>query len=121
MDEKYDLLKHPNVVFTTDGKGKPYEHGGTENAVATISFTDASQAQLPEPEALETEYNHTSEAVWGCPHHFRSKVGRIFTGHHPRRRSTWELQNRHIFQICSMQNLRIKITQSKGEIYYDFQ
>ncbi len=61
MDEKYDLLKHPNVVFTTDGKGKPYEHGGTENAVATISFTDASQAQLPEPEALETEYELLSD------------------------------------------------------------
>lgn len=61
MDEKYDLLKHPNVVFTTDGKGKPYEHGGTENAVATISFTDASQAQLRSPEALETEYELLSD------------------------------------------------------------
>lgn len=61
MDEKYDLLKHPNVVFTTDGKGKPYEHGGTENAVATISFADVSQAQLPEPEALETEYELLSD------------------------------------------------------------
>ena len=46
MDEKYDLLKHPNVVFTTDGKGEPYLHGGTENAVATISFAGASAAQM---------------------------------------------------------------------------
>ena len=38
MDEKYDILKHPNVALTTDGQTKPYQHGGTENAVATISL-----------------------------------------------------------------------------------
>ena len=36
MDFKYDILKHPNVAFTTDGKEKPYLHGGTENAIASI-------------------------------------------------------------------------------------
>ena len=36
MDEKYDILKHPNVALTTDGKAKPYQQGGTENAVATL-------------------------------------------------------------------------------------
>ena len=35
-DKKYDILKHPNVAYTTDGKGKPYCHGGTENAIGTI-------------------------------------------------------------------------------------
>ena len=40
MDDKYDILKHPNVALTTDGKAKPYIHGGTENAVATITFAD---------------------------------------------------------------------------------
>lgn len=61
MDEKYDLLKHPKVVFTTDGKGTPYEHGGTENAVATISFAAVSAAIMPEPEAPETEYELLSD------------------------------------------------------------
>lgn len=42
IDEKYDLLKHPNVKYTTDGNGKPYQHGGTEHAVATITFMDNS-------------------------------------------------------------------------------
>ncbi len=37
IDEKYDLLKHPYVKYTTDGKGKPYQHGGTENAVASLT------------------------------------------------------------------------------------
>ncbi|MDO5571842.1 MAG: type IV secretory system conjugative DNA transfer family protein [Bacteroidales bacterium] len=37
-DLKYDILKHPNVSYTTDGKGKSYEHGNTNQAVATISI-----------------------------------------------------------------------------------
>ena len=40
MDEKYELLKHPNVGLTTDGHGKPYEHGTTEHSVGTITFAD---------------------------------------------------------------------------------
>ena len=47
-DEKYNILKHPNVGLTTDGSAKPYLHGGTERAVATLRFTKADkQAQLP--------------------------------------------------------------------------
>ena len=40
MDLKYDILKHPNVSKTTDGKEKPYIHGGIENAVASISVVN---------------------------------------------------------------------------------
>ena len=40
MDFKYDILKHPNVSKTTDGKAKPYMHGGTEQAVASIIFDE---------------------------------------------------------------------------------
>ena len=29
MDEKYDLLKHPNIKYTTDGGAPVYSHGGT--------------------------------------------------------------------------------------------
>ena len=39
-DFKYDILKHPNVSKTTDGKAKPYLHGGTEQAVASIIFDE---------------------------------------------------------------------------------
>ena len=41
MDEKYDILKHPNIALTEDGGAASYEHGGTENAVATLSFAGA--------------------------------------------------------------------------------
>lgn len=36
MDLKYNILKHPNVDYTTDGKGKPYVHGKTDKATASI-------------------------------------------------------------------------------------
>lgn len=35
-DLKYDILKHPNVALTTDGKAKPYVHGKINNAIATV-------------------------------------------------------------------------------------
>lgn len=39
-DLKYDILKHPNVASTTDGKGKPYVHGKTDKATASIVVLD---------------------------------------------------------------------------------
>ena len=36
MDLKYDILKHPNVLQTTDGNETAYVHGSIRNAVATI-------------------------------------------------------------------------------------
>jgi len=55
MDEKYDILGHPNVKYTTDGAGNPYEHGGTENAVATLSLIGIDAEHLP---VMEFETNH---------------------------------------------------------------
>lgn len=43
VDYKYNILKHPNVEYTTDGKGKPYIHGGTERARATIFLNEKLQ------------------------------------------------------------------------------
>lgn len=37
-DLKYDILKHPNVSLTTDGKAKPYEHGKVTNAIASVQI-----------------------------------------------------------------------------------
>ncbi|MGN8626896.1 VirD4-like conjugal transfer protein, CD1115 family [Bulleidia sp. HCP3S3_G12] len=33
MDKKYDLLKHPNINETTDGKQKPYIHGTVRHCI----------------------------------------------------------------------------------------
>lgn len=68
LDEKYDILKHPSVALTTDGKASPYVHGGTENAVATISFAPAG-IELTDPgKDIETMYellsNEELEAIY---------------------------------------------------------
>ena len=70
MDEKINLMKLPNVALTTDGKAKPYEHGGTEHAVAAISLAAVSAAQAPEPEAPETEYELLSDEEIAALFHF---------------------------------------------------
>lgn len=36
LDEKYNTFKHHNFHKTEDGGFKPYLHGNTENAIATI-------------------------------------------------------------------------------------
>ncbi len=42
MDEKYDILKHPNIALTTDGGAEPYIHGEDILSIAAISMdTDA--------------------------------------------------------------------------------
>lgn len=57
MDFKYDILKHPNVAKTTDGKEKPYIHGGTENAVASISIFDGvPNMPITEIEEIDGDY-----------------------------------------------------------------
>ena len=57
MDLKYDILKHPNVAKTTDGKEKPYIHGGTENAVASISIVENdSDVSYTEIEETDSDY-----------------------------------------------------------------
>lgn len=45
IDKKYDLLKHPNVALTTDGKAKPYEHGKVTEAVAEISLAERGEEE----------------------------------------------------------------------------
>ncbi len=57
LDNKYDILKHPNVSKTTDGKEKPYFHGGTERAVASIIFDENIEVDnLENFEEIESEY-----------------------------------------------------------------
>lgn len=65
MDFKYDILKHPNVAFTTDGKEKPYLHGGTENAIASISIDEnVDNYDFTEIEDIANDYELiTSEEV----------------------------------------------------------
>lgn len=71
LDEKIDILSHPNVELTTDGKGKPYRHGEVTKAVAGISLTDSLEGEIQaedvgevDAEALELFSNEELETVF---------------------------------------------------------
>ncbi len=40
MDFKYDILKHPNVAMTADGKAEPYRHGKENFSYASFQFDE---------------------------------------------------------------------------------
>ena len=61
IDLKYNLLKHPNIRYTEDGGAAPYEHGGTENAIATLSFAGAAAETLFEFNAPIPDYELLSD------------------------------------------------------------
>ena len=63
-DEKYDILKHPNVALTTDGGAAPYAHGNTDLAIDTGSILldgDYSDFELLSPDEVEKRINNTEE------------------------------------------------------------
>lgn len=61
MDDKYDILKHPNVALTTDGKAKPYIHGAVTQAVATIVLGTTALKDIPNLQETETDYELLSD------------------------------------------------------------
>ena len=61
MDEKYDILKHPNIALTEDGGAPPYEHGGTEYAIATLSLAGISAENIPNMEDTKSDYELLSD------------------------------------------------------------
>ena len=53
IDLKYNTFAHPNIKLTEDEGYKPYIHGNTENAIATISIdTNASDIKCKEYEDI---------------------------------------------------------------------
>lgn len=61
LDFKYDILKHPNVVLTADGKAGVYEHGEVKSDVATIELLSFDKNKAPETEVAETNYELLSD------------------------------------------------------------
>ena len=56
MDEKYDILKHPNINLTADGKGRKYRHGDVRDDVASIVLEKTPGSICTEPELRDTNY-----------------------------------------------------------------
>lgn len=54
MDFKYDILKHPNVALTADGKAEPYQHGEVTASVAVVDYLDIN------PKEIDDDYGETT-------------------------------------------------------------
>jgi len=62
IDEKFDILRHPNVAGTADGKAGRFMHGEVTGSVATLVFDeDIDPAELPELDTLDADYELLSE------------------------------------------------------------
>ena len=55
MDEKYDILKHPNLRLSVDGGRPPFRHGEAENALdwKNVELNKESEYELFSEEELE--------------------------------------------------------------------
>ena len=61
MDFKYDILKHPNVALTTDGKASAYKHGEVTKSTASIFVLDINPDDVANGEYEETNYELLSD------------------------------------------------------------
>jgi len=61
QDFKYDILRHPNVALTADGKSDVYRHGEVTGASATISIDRSPPTNMPAMQPIETSYELLSE------------------------------------------------------------
>jgi type IV secretion system protein VirD4 len=62
MDEKFDILCHPNVALTADGSASLYRHGIADKVAATIGVTMQATAQNDDvAEPVQTSFVLESE------------------------------------------------------------
>jgi len=62
MDEKFDILRHPKVSETADGKAEAFKHGIVTGSVATVAFDESiNPAELPSLTIPDGDYELLSE------------------------------------------------------------
>ena len=56
-DQKYDLLRHPNIKDTADGNGRRYSHSETNYESASLAFVESASDQTLNGEiSIDTSY-----------------------------------------------------------------
>ena len=70
LDFKYDILKHPNVALTADGKAGVYKHGQVKSDVATIELISFDFNKAPDTEVAETNYELLSDEDFEVNQHY---------------------------------------------------
>lgn len=62
-DLKYEILKHPNVEYTTDGKADNYEHGFTDQSSFELLCHSLDDFELDEKISEDDYYIYSSEEI----------------------------------------------------------
>ena len=60
-DFKYDILKHSNIVLTTDGGAEPYRHGEDRISIAALSIDERLLKKAGMKQVSDEEYLFFSE------------------------------------------------------------
>ena len=55
-DDKYDIMKHPNIKLTADGGSRPYQHGEDTRSIASIQLDAALLTQATDMPETEQEF-----------------------------------------------------------------
>ena len=63
IDLKYDILKHPNVAFTADGKAKSYKHGEVTLDISSVQVLDIDPITIKENKTEESTYDEDFEDI----------------------------------------------------------
>ena len=56
VDDKYDIMKHPNLALSADGGGKTYLHGEDTRSVASFRKTSADEKTAQEIPAQDRDF-----------------------------------------------------------------
>ncbi len=62
-DLKYDILKHPNVEYTTDGKADNYKHGFADQSSFELLCHNLDDFELDEKISEDDYYIYSSEEI----------------------------------------------------------
>ena len=73
LDNKYDVLHHPNVGQTTDGGQPPFEHGTDQLSIASITLDPALMVDAEEFEAGKHYEILTDEEIEKLIEHLEEK------------------------------------------------
>lgn len=76
MDEKYDILRHPNIQKTADGQAGVYRHGTAMQSKATIIFDkNIDLKELPQIESPQESERYELFSEEDLAEHFSLEMG----------------------------------------------
>ena len=106
MDFKYDILKHPNVSMTTDGKAQPYRHEKENYSFASIEFDDSLiDAPHNDEDVIEGDYVILTE----------EEINEILNGGKPEKEIKEEINYDDIFSAKPLPRRHKSQKNSSGE------